>query len=88
VAERLPQAQTRLANLALAGLYVRCAGLVHGPERANEAARRAANAVLRSAGVRARPCTLWVPHGPAAWWVRCGVDKARWRLGLPHVGVV
>lgn len=88
VTARLPRAQTRVPNLTLAGRYVRVGTLVHGPERANEAARRAVNAVLQQARRRARPCALWEPRWPASWWARRGLDQARWRLGLPHAEVV
>jgi 15-cis-phytoene desaturase len=78
-----PWARTRIPNLFLASDYVRTYTNLATMEAANEAARRAVNAILDESGVRMPPCRLWALHEPAwvkpwRWW-----DLYRYRNGLP-----
>lgn len=81
--ELRPWARTRIPNLFLAADYVRTYTNLATMEAANEAARRAVNAILDESGVRMPPCRLWELHEPAwikpwRWW-----DLYRYRRGLP-----
>jgi len=58
-----PQATTSVDNLFLAGDYVRTDTDLASMEGANEAARRAVNAILKIAGSREEPCALF-PFSP------------------------
>jgi uncharacterized protein with NAD-binding domain and iron-sulfur cluster len=78
-----PNAYTEIQNLFLASDYVRTNTDLATMEGANEAARRAVNAVVRSAGIEADPCRVWTPHEPLSlaplrWW-----DRRRFRRGEP-----
>ena len=54
-----PEAFTEIGNLFLAADYVRTHTDLATMEAANEAARRATNAILAVSGVAAPPCDLW-----------------------------
>ena len=54
-----PEAYTEVGNLLLAADYVRTYTDLATMEAANEAARRATNAILAMSGVHAPPCGLW-----------------------------
>ncbi|WP_110986727.1 hydroxysqualene dehydroxylase [Acaryochloris thomasi] len=54
-----PQATTQIPNLLLASDYVQTNTDLATMEGANEAARRAVNAILKSSGSTARPCRIW-----------------------------
>ena len=54
-----PEAYTEIGNLFLASDYVRTYTDLATMEAANEAARRATNAILAVSGVDAPPCGLW-----------------------------
>jgi hypothetical protein len=54
-------------------------------EAANEAARRAVNGILLSAGAATRPCRLWPLREPALFAPARALDWVRFRLGLPHL---
>jgi uncharacterized protein with NAD-binding domain and iron-sulfur cluster len=78
-----PWARTRIPNLFLASDYVRTYTNLATMEAANEAARRAVNAILDESGAGGPRCQLWELHEPVwvkpwRWW-----DLARYRRGLP-----
>ena len=50
---------------------------------ANEAARRATNAILGATGSTARPCEVRDPHEPSWLWPFRAADARRFRRGLP-----
>lgn len=83
-----PEADTEIANLFLAADYVRTNTDLATMECANEAARRATNAIIARSGVRARKCNLWKLREPKIFKPFKHQDKLRYRLGLPHLGDV
>jgi hypothetical protein len=54
-----PDARTGIPNMFLASDYVRTNTDLACMEGANEAARRAVNAILEAAGSTAEPCRIW-----------------------------
>ncbi|MBX3158258.1 MAG: FAD-dependent oxidoreductase [Deltaproteobacteria bacterium] len=65
-----PEAETRIPNLVLASDYVRTHTDLASMEGANEAARRAVNAILARTGSGARPAGVWPlaePDGFEPW---------------------
>jgi uncharacterized protein with NAD-binding domain and iron-sulfur cluster len=83
---RRPEVVTALPNLLLASDYVRTYTDVACMEAANEAARRAVNAILTRSGSPAAPCELWPLHEPALLAPWRWHDKARFDKGLPWDG--
>jgi uncharacterized protein with NAD-binding domain and iron-sulfur cluster len=83
-----PDAATRIPNLTLAADYVRTNTDLACMESANEAARRAVNAVVERSGVRADPCAVWELREPAVFAPLKKGDELRYRLGLPHPAAV
>ncbi len=78
-----PQAFTAVSNLMLASDYVRTFTSVATMEAANEAARRAVNAIIEHSGHRASLCRLWnVTEPPFAFIFRLA-DQRRYDRGLP-----
>ena len=80
--ERL-EATTGIVNLFLAADYVRTYTDLATMEGANEAARRAVNAILAASRSTAAPCPVWNLHEPAVLAPWRWVDRLRYRLGLP-----
>jgi hypothetical protein len=78
-----PEAHTRVPNLFLAADYVRTFTDLATMEGANEAARRATNAILAASRIRTRPCRVWDLHEPAWLWPFRARDARRYRRGLP-----
>lgn len=86
-----PNAYTSVPNLFLASDYVRTNTDLACMEGANEAARRAVNAILKASGSKAKPCKIWEMYGYelmgidllAPWRAR---DRRRTRKGLPWNG--
>jgi hypothetical protein len=81
--KRRPWARTRIPNLFLASDYVRTYTNLATMEAANEAARRAVNAILDEAGSNEPPCDVWELHEPVwvkpwRWW-----DLQQYRAGRP-----
>ena len=76
-----PWAQTRIPNLFLAADYVRTHTNLATMEAANEAARRAVNAIIDASGARAPACQVWDLHEPV--WVKAWRtwDLFRYRRG-------
>lgn len=83
---RRPQATTSIPNFFLAADYIQTNTDLACMEAANEAARRAVNALLPRAGVGARECRLWpigmpAPLAPLRW-----IDRQRFERGQPWDG--
>ncbi|HTT63031.1 MAG TPA: FAD-dependent oxidoreductase [Bryobacteraceae bacterium] len=79
-----PEAQVELQNLFVASDYVRTYTDIACMEAANEAARRAVNCLLLSAGSTAGAAELWPLEEPAFLKPLQEVDRIRFRLSLPH----
>jgi len=79
-----PQAFTEIPNLFLAADYVRTYTDIACMEAANEAARRAVNAILDRDRSPAARCTLWPLQEPEFFRPMREFDRLRFRLGLPH----
>ena len=75
-----PDAATAIPNLVLASDYVRTYTDLATMEGANEAARRAVNAILDRTGSRERRCDVWQLHEPEAFAFARTLDRIRWRL--------
>jgi hypothetical protein len=80
-----PEAHTEIGNLFLASDYVRTYTDLATMEAANEAARRATNAILAVSGVNAPPCGLWQFDIPKPMRDAQMLDKLRFRMGLPNL---
>ena len=81
-----PGATTAAPNLLLASDYVRTHTDLASMEAANEAARRAVNAILDGEGVRSEDCAVWPLDEPTALAPLRRLDRTRYRLGLSHPG--
>ena len=81
---RRPEVATPLPNLFLASDYVRTNTQLPTMEGANEAARRAVNAVIGLTGSTAEPCAVWDLHMP--WYARLlrRLDHRRFERGEPY----
>ncbi|AGB37763.1 hydroxysqualene dehydroxylase [Natronococcus occultus] len=82
-----PPADVGVENLTLASDYVRTNSDLASMESANEAGRRAANAVCRRHGV-GDTARIWKLEEPAALEPFKRQDRIRYRLGLPHPAAV
>jgi hypothetical protein len=80
-----PEAHTEIGNLFLASDYVRTYTDLATMEAANEAARRATNAILAVSGVTAPPCGLWEFDVPKPMRDAQVLDQLRFRMGLPNL---
>jgi uncharacterized protein with NAD-binding domain and iron-sulfur cluster len=79
-----PEASTdRIDNLFLASDYVRTHTDLATMEGANEAARRAVNAILKRSGSAAEPCALWPLREPPLFAPFRALDKLLFKLGRP-----
>jgi uncharacterized protein with NAD-binding domain and iron-sulfur cluster len=81
--ELRPSAHTLISNFTLASDYVQTFTDLATMEGANEAARRAVNAIIADSGVNAKPCQIWNLHEPnilSAWKL---ADQERYDKGLP-----
>lgn len=78
-----PEAATGIANFVLASDYVRTYTDLATMEGANEAARRAVNAILDRSSSAAERCMVWNLHEPDAFAPFRAYDKARYDAGLP-----
>lgn len=81
-----PEAFTEIPNLFLASDYVRTNTDVACMEAANEAARRAVNALLDREGSRAARASVWPLRVPEIFQPFIDYDRLRFLLGLPHAG--
>lgn len=80
-----PEAFTEIGNLFLASDYVRTYTDLATMEAANEAARRATNAILAVAGVDAPPCEFWEFDVPLPMQHAQFLDRVRMKMGLPNL---
>jgi uncharacterized protein with NAD-binding domain and iron-sulfur cluster len=78
-----PDAATRIPNLLLAADYVRTYTDLATMEGANEAARRAVNAILDATRSAAPRCAVWPLREPPALRPARVLDKVLWRLHRP-----
>lgn len=78
-----PEAVTGIPNLTLASDYVRTHTDLATMEAANEAARRAVNAILDAEGWSGDRCEIWPLEEPPVFAPWVAYDAARFRLGLP-----
>lgn len=78
-----PEAATAIANLMLASDYVRTHTDLATMEGANEAARRAVNAILDRSGSQAPRAKVWNLHEPEALAPLRDYDRQRYEAGLP-----
>ena len=83
-----PDAFTRIPNLFLASDYVRTNTDLATMEGANEAARRAVNAILNTSGHPACPCKIWELHEPEIFAPLRWHDYVRYQKGLPWEDVL
>lgn len=81
-----PEAGTAVPNLVLASDYVRTHTNLATMEAANEAARRAVNALIERSGVAAAPCAVWPLHTPELLKPFIDADCVLWHLGQPWRG--
>ena len=86
--EKRPDVEIGVPNMLLASDYIRTYTDVACMEAANEAARRAVNALLQMTGSRADPCELWPLHEPAIFAPFRWHDKRRFEQGLPWDGKI
>jgi len=80
-----PEAATRIGNLMLASDYVKTYVDIATMEGANEAGRRAANAVMEASDWGGAPCAVWKYPEPAVFHIPQTIDKALLEAGLPSV---
>jgi hypothetical protein len=73
-------ASSRIANLVLASDFVRTHTDLATMEDANEAARRAVNAILDRAGSQAPRCPIWKLREPGIFAPARALDRIRWKL--------
>ena len=83
-----PTATSSISNLFLASDYVQTNTDVACMEGANEAARRAVNALLAWSGSRAEPCEIWPLHEPVLLSPLRWRDQLRFDQGLPWDGAL
>ncbi|MFB6284336.1 MAG: oleate hydratase [Halobacteria archaeon] len=81
-----PEADCGIDNFYVAGDYVKTNSDLATMESANESARRAVNALLNDTDVRAERCRIWDLPEPRMFEPLKKLDKARYKLGLPHLG--
>jgi uncharacterized protein with NAD-binding domain and iron-sulfur cluster len=82
--EYRPKAKTAIANFFLASDYVRTNTDLATMESANEAARRAVNAILQAESSPAKRCKVWRLEEPWIFAPLRGYDRWRFKRGLPH----
>ncbi|WP_254521939.1 hydroxysqualene dehydroxylase [Natrinema caseinilyticum] len=83
-----PPADVAVDNLTLASDYVRTNADLASMESANEAGRRAANAILDRRAAGGRRAQIWELEEPAVFEPFKRQDRFRYRLGLPHPAAV
>ncbi|HEY2028650.1 MAG TPA: FAD-dependent oxidoreductase [Myxococcales bacterium] len=81
--EKRPGAATGIENLVLAADYVQTNADLACMDSANEAARRAVNAILARSGSAAKPCRIWDMEMPAIFAPLRALDTARFERGEP-----
>jgi 15-cis-phytoene desaturase len=81
--EKRPQADTAIENFLLAADYVQTNADLACMDSANEAARRAVNAILDRTGSSAVRCEIWDMDMPDIFAPLRALDSARYEQGLP-----
>lgn len=81
-----PNAYTAVPNLFLASDYVRTNTDLATMEGANEAARRAVNAIIDQYDLKADKCKIWDMYQYDWLILNRSRDKSRWENGLPWNG--
>jgi len=81
-----PTASTEIDNLMIAADYVRTHSDLASMESANEAGRRATNAIIERSGATARRCGVWELTEPAVFDPFKLHDRMRYQFGRPHQG--
>ncbi|HVT99542.1 MAG TPA: FAD-dependent oxidoreductase [Acidobacteriaceae bacterium] len=79
-----PNAETEIDNLSVAGDFVRTNTDLATMEAANEAARRAVNAILARAGSYYSTCEIWPLPEPEVLRPLKTLDSRRFQRGEPH----
>jgi len=79
-----PPADVGIENLTVASDYVATNSDLASMESANEAGRRAANAICRRQVRGASPADVWELEEPTLFEPFKRQDRLRYRLGLPH----
>lgn len=82
-----PEAGTEIRNLCLAADYVHTYTDLATMEGANEAARRATNAILDREGSLSPRAAIWPLEEPEFFAPMREYDRLRFRLGLPHASL-
>jgi hypothetical protein len=82
-----PSEKTEISNLFLASDYVKTATDLATMEGANEAGRRAVNAILAAVRSNEEPCELFEFEEPPMFAPLRAADRAFFELGLPHPGL-
>jgi uncharacterized protein with NAD-binding domain and iron-sulfur cluster len=82
--ENRPEATTEIENLFLASDYVRTHTDLATMEGANEAARRAVNGILDTAGSTQPRCQVWPLSEPDIFAPARALDHVLFRLRQPH----
>lgn len=80
-----PEAGTQIANLTLAGDYIRTFTNLATMEGANEAGRRAANAILERSHAPVPKVPLWPLQEPAMFDIWKRLDERLYRAGRKHL---
>ncbi len=81
-----PEAKTLIPNFFLASDYVQTYTDLATMEGANEAARRAVNAIIKESGSTEKPCEIWNLHEPDLLWTWRKHDLKQFEKGLPWDG--
>jgi uncharacterized protein with NAD-binding domain and iron-sulfur cluster len=79
-----PEATTKIPNLFLAADYVRTYTDLATMEGANEAARRAVNAIIDYTSTPVANCEIWPLEEPEIFAPLRAWDWVRFEMGLPH----
>jgi uncharacterized protein with NAD-binding domain and iron-sulfur cluster len=80
-----PEVASKIPNLFLAGDYVKVDFDISSMEGANEAARRAVNALLERAGSQHTPVRVYNAHLPPEWSALRDLDDQRYARGQPNL---
>ncbi|MCC5939916.1 MAG: FAD-dependent oxidoreductase [Balneolaceae bacterium] len=78
-----PEPYTNIPNLFLASDYVKTNTDLATMEGANEAARKAVNAIIQASGSNKKMCEIWDLHEPLILSPLRWADKKRYEKGLP-----
>jgi len=80
-----PDVETGISNFFLASDYVRTTTDLATMEGANEAARRAVNAILDASGSSRSKCQLWPSHEPTIFAPLRALDRVVYQTGQTHL---